>query len=105
MILLVKFDAFISKEMFKNLAGCIVVAEGCTESIKILFHLTNRSQLLWLAFIFSCLVSLIKYWFDSDRTKDQLILCGVNVIPIFLGLIGSYQVAVKPLEKFLFGGG
>lgn len=95
-----QFDTFINKDMFANLAGCIIVVEACTESAKMLLgDLYGGSYWgLWIAFFFSILVSAIRFVLDGDSAKEKVIMILVNIIPIFLGSVGIYQIA-KPILK------
>lgn len=99
-----KLDTFISKDMFKNLAGCILIVEACTETAKMLLGDFYAHFLgLWLAFIFSILISFIRFLFEGEYTKDGVILAVVNILPIFLGCVGVYQVGIKPIERIISG--
>lgn len=95
-----EFKTFISKDVFKSLSGCILVVEACTESAKMLV-LNNFPSIysLWAAFIFSMIVSFVRFLFEADTTKEGIILSAINTLPIFLGSVGVYQVLVKPIEN------
>ena len=67
-----KIDSFISKDTFKSLAGCILVVEACTECMKFLFPDVNCG--LWVAFIFSVVVSFVRLTFNEDYSKETIIL-------------------------------
>lgn len=99
-----ELTTFINKDMFKNLAGCIVIVEACTESVKLLAGSGYDHYMgLWIAFIFSIIVSFIRFVFEGETTKEGVILAIMNTIPIFLGSIGAYQIGVKPLTKLIGG--
>lgn len=94
-----EFRTFISKDVFKSLSGCILVVEACTESSKMLMlnHFPSIYS-LWAAFIFSIIVSFVRFIFEADNTKEGIILSIINAVPIFLGAVGVYQVLLKPIE-------
>lgn len=97
-----EFKTFISKDVFKSLAGCILIVESCTETVKMLL-LQNVPSIyyLWIAFFFSVLISFIHFLFEGDTTKEGIILSIINTVPIFLGSVGIYQVGVKALENLI----
>ena len=99
-----EFKTFIDKDMFKNLAGCIFVVEACTEAVKLLL-LQNvpSTYYLWIAFLFSMIISFVRFLFNGDTTKEGIILSIINTVPIFLGSVGVYQVGIKSLEAFITG--
>lgn len=98
-----EFNTFINKEMFGNLAYCVALVEACTESTKMLIgDMFNTHYIgLWIAFIFSILISFIRFTFEGETTKEGIILAIINTVPIFLGAVGAYQVGIKPLTKLL----
>lgn len=97
-----EFKTFISKDVFKSLAGCIFVVEACTETVKmLLLHDTPSIYALWVAFLFSMAVSCVRFIFEGDTTREGIILSIINTIPIFLGAVGIYQVGIKALENLL----
>lgn len=93
-----EINTFIEKDTFKNLSGCILIVELFTECIKYLIPSINS---LCICFLFSCLVSFIRFLFNNDYSRDTMILYAINTIPIFLGSVGIYQVGIKPIEKLL----
>lgn len=97
-----KLETFIDKNTFKNLAGCIVIVEACTECVK---YLIPGITGLWVAFVFSIITAFVRYLFNDDYSRDAMILSAINVVPIFLGAVGVYQVGIKPVENFLNNGG
>lgn len=96
-----KLQSFIDKNTFKNLAGCILVVEAATECVK---YLIPDITGLWVAFVFSIITAFVRYLFNGDYSRDGMILSAINVIPIFLGSVGVYQVGIKPIEKLLGDG-
>lgn len=94
-----KLDAFINKDMFTNLAGCIMVVEAFTEAIKLLWHDHGHYCGLWVAFVFSVIVSIIRFIFNDTHTKEDMLLCAINVVTIFLGSVATYQVGIKQVQK------
>lgn len=97
-----EFKTFISKDVFKSLSGCILVVEVFTETTKLLLLNDCPSNYsLWSAFIFSIIVSFVRFIFEGDTTKEGVILSIINTLPIFLGAVGVYQVLVRPVEHML----
>ncbi len=94
-----EINSFIDKDIFKTLAGCIAIVEACTECVKYLFPEITCG--LWLAFLFSVVVSFIRLLFNNDYSRDTIILTFINIVPIFLGSVGVYQVGIKPIAKLL----
>lgn len=94
-----EIDSFINKDVFTTLIGCIGIVELFTECVKYL--LPEIDFILWIVLIFSTLVSLIRLRFSNDFSKENIILTIINIIPIFLGSVGVYQVGVKPITKLL----
>lgn len=95
---MVEIQSFIDKNTFKNLAGCILMVEASTECIKYLIPDING---LWVALLFSCLIAFVRFLFNDDYSRDAMILSAINIVPIFLGSIGVYQVGIKQVEKLL----
>lgn len=93
-----EIKSFIYKNTFSTLAGCILTVEACTECLK---YLAPEINGLWGSFILSCLVALIRFILLEKVNKEAIILSIVNIAPIFLGSIGIYQIAIKPIEKLL----
>lgn len=88
------------------MSGCVCVVEASTEALKILLcevGLHNHTY-LWITLGFSILASLIRYFLDEEKTKEKLVLALINIVPIFLGAVGAYQVGIKPLENLVLGG-
>lgn len=99
-----ELTTFINRDMFKNLAGCILIVEACTESAKLLIGSGYDHYMgLWIAFACSIIVAFIRFVFEGETTKEGIILAIINTIPIFLGSIGAYQIGVKPVAKLLGG--
>lgn len=98
-------ENFITKDILKTMAGCVCVVEACTEALKILLDGVGfHSQVfLWVSLAFSVLISGLRYVLDEEKSKEKLILAVINIVPIFLGAVGTYQVGIKPLEKLILG--
>ena len=96
---MLEIQSFIDKNTFKSLAGCILIVEACTECVKYL--IPNTTCGLWIAFIFSIITAFVRFLFSDDHSRDGMILSAINIVPIFLGAVGVYQVGIKPLEKLL----
>lgn len=96
-----EIKSFITKDMFTNLAGCIAIVEACTQTIKILCADSIKPYTLLIAFIFSLFVSVIRLFFTEDFSKENIILVLINVVVIFLGSVGVYQVGIKQIERLL----
>lgn len=90
--------SFIDKNVFKTLSGCIFIVELLTQSLKQLFP---NVEGVWIAFIFSCLVALVRLLFNDKYTRDDIILSIINIVPIFLGSVGIYETAVKPIINLI----
>lgn len=96
---MVEIQSFIDKNTFKNLAGCILIVEACTECVKYLIPISSCG--LWVSFMFSVLTAFVRFLFNNDYSRDAMILSAINIVPIFLGAVGVYQVGIKPLENLL----
>lgn len=94
-----EIKSFIDKETFKTLAGCVMFVEACTECVKLLMDDVNGA---WVALFFAVIVSVVKCIFAEDYGKEEIVLAMINIVPIFLGSVGIYEVALKPLSTLLF---
>lgn len=92
---------FITKDVFKNVTGCIALVEALTETIKLLFGDILNHHALWIAFIFSIYVGVMRFLIGDDHSKESFIMSMLNVVIIFLGAVGTYQVGIKSIEKFI----
>lgn len=96
-----EIETFVTKDSFKSLAGCIALVEAATQALKLLIGSLLNPYCLWVAFIFSVLVSVVRLILSEKVDRESIILSAVNVIVIFLGAVGTYQVGIKPIEKLL----
>lgn len=94
-------QSFITKDVFKNLAGCIAIVEALTESIKILLGDIMHPYILWVAFVCSIYVGMMRFFMAEEHSKEALMMAILNVVIIFLGAVGTYQVGIKSIEKMI----
>ncbi|MDE7425375.1 MAG: hypothetical protein K2N51_17085 [Lachnospiraceae bacterium] len=94
-------QSFITKDLFKNLAGCIGIVEALTEAFKLLLGDILHPYILWIAFACSIYVGLMRFFMEEEQTKEDLMMAILNVVIIFLGAVGTYQVGIKSLEKLI----
>lgn len=90
---------FLTKDVFKNLAGCISIVEALTETFKLLCGDLIHPYILWAVFVFSVYVGIARFLMLEKHSKEALIMAGFNIIIIFLGSVGVYQVGIKQLGK------
>lgn len=96
-----QIESFITKDAFANLAGCIAIVEAFTETTKLLFGEIIHPYGLWISFIYSVIISVMRLIISEDYDKDNIILSLVNIVVIFLGSVGIYQVGIKSIEKLI----
>lgn len=93
-----ELKSFITIDMLKNLAGCILVVELFTETMKLLIETDNRTFWLWTALIFSIFVSFSRLFLTKRKiTKRSILLAIVNSLTIFWGSVGTYQAGIKQI--------
>lgn len=96
-----KIESFITRDAFANLAGCVTIVEAFTETTKLLFGENIHTYGLWIAFIYSVIISIMRLMISDDYSKESLILSLVNIVVIFLGSVGVYQVGIKSIERLI----
>lgn len=94
-------QSFITKDIFKNLAGCIAIVEALTETFKILMGDLVHPYGLWIAFVFSIYVGMMRFLMGEDHSREALMMAILNIVIIFLGSVGTYQAGIKSIEKMI----
>ncbi len=93
-----ELKSFITIDMFKNLAGCVLIVELFTEAMKLLIETDNRIFWLWVALIISIFVSFSRLFLTKRKiTKQSILLACINSLTIFWGSVGTYQAGIKPI--------
>ena len=81
----------ITLDMFLNLAGCIAIVGILTEACK---HIPGVKDVpsLWVNFIISCVVGIIRLCVVGDFTPSGITLGILNIFVILVATSGTYEV-------------
>lgn len=83
-----RLDHFITKDMFLDLSGCILIVCATVQALKGCFDLNP----MLLNLMVSTVVTFIRIIFMKDFSLEGIILGFLNLIPILLGASGAYEV-------------
>lgn len=83
-----KFDHFITKDMFLDLSGCVLIVCAAVQVLKCCCGLNP----MLLNLLVSIVVTFIRIIFMEDFSLGGIILGFLNLIPILLGASGAYEV-------------
>ena len=81
----------ITLEMFLTLAGCVAVVGILTEACKYIPEVKNIPS-LWINFIISCIVGIIRTCIVGDFSAQGIILGILNIFVILVATSGTYEV-------------
>lgn len=81
----------ITLDMFLTLAGCIAIVGILTEACKYIPGTKNVPS-LWINFIISCVVGIIRLCVVGDFTAQGITLGILNIFVILVATSGTYEV-------------
>ena len=82
---------FITIDMFLTLVGCVSVVGILTEASKHI-PVLNKVSSLWINFILSVIVGVIRICAIGDFSFDGIILGILNIFVILVATSGTYEV-------------
>lgn len=90
------FNHFIKKEDLNSLSWCIMIVIALTEAFKICLPFIEPRLLV---LFFSVFVSYTKMYLNNgvnkENIKEKLLIAFINVAPISVGAIGTYDMVLK----------
>ena len=90
------FNHFIKKEDLNSLSWCIMIVIALTEAFKICLPFIEPR---FLVLFFSVFVSYTKMYLNNGVNKEnfneKLLIAFINVAPISVGAIGTYDMVLK----------
>ena len=94
------FNHFIEKENLNSLSWCIMIVIALTEAFKMCLPFIEPR---FLVLFFSIFVSYTKMYLNNGVTKEnikeKLLIAFINVAPISVGAIGTYDMVLKFILK------
>ena len=88
----------ITLDMFLTLAGCIAVVGIITEACKFIPGV-RKVPSLWVNFILSCIVGVIRIFVVGDLTSSGIITGILNIFVILTATSGTYEVFSRSINS------
>lgn len=88
----------ITLDMFLSLAGCIAVVGILTQAAKYIPGV-NKIPSLWINFILSIIVGIIRLVVVGDFTAGGIVLGILNIFVVLVATSGAYEVVSRTVNS------